>query len=373
MSFSQANNHFAVHLHQVLSKEKENVFFSPFSISTAMAMLLCAAGGQTAAELRRVLGHELAGIRKDDVAHAFEQHLSNMLQHNDAYTVSFANSMLSQKGFEIKDEYKQMLFKCFKTLLLEVDFENEIKMVIDQINEWVKQKTNNMIPNFVKSLNPSTELVLLNAVYFKGTWVHQFEKRRTSPQTFYNNGIKSHAKKVEMMHLNDDEDFPFYENRTFQVLQLPYIGDEVAMMIILPREKDGIDSVEASLSSSFVEDFKEKLKMMEVKIALPRFKLEYSKSLVSCLKQLGVNLIFLSGADLSNLTDSSGLCVTEILHKTVLNVNEAGTEAAAATMVEMSRSPPSRKPEFIVDHPFMVVIYNTKNDLILFMGRINEL
>lgn len=373
MSFNQANNHLAVHLHRVLSKEKENVFFSPFSISVAMSMLLCATEGQTAAEIRGALGHDHAGIKKDDVASICEQQISNILQHDDSYTLSCANSMLSQKGFEIKDEYKQILSKCFKALMLEVDFANEIKMVINQINEWVKQKTNNMIPNFVKSLNPSSELVLLNAVYFKGTWIHQFEKNRTIPRKFYNNGIKNNAKKVETMHLNDDDDFPFYENKTLQVLQLPYIGDEVAMMILLPREKDGIDSVEASLSSSFVQEFKEKLKMMEVKIALPRFRLEYSKSLVSCFQELGVNLIFLPGAELTHLSDSSGLFVTEILHKTVLNVNEAGTEAAAVTMVEMSRSAPVRKPEFIVDHPFMLVIYNTKNDLILFMGRINEL
>lgn len=177
MSLAQANNHLAVHLHRLLSKENENIFFSPFSISVAMGMLLCAAEGETASELRTVLGHEQAGINKDDVATVFEKQMTLLLQPNDSYTLSCANSMLSQKGFDVKDEYKKILAESFKALALEVDFLRENAKAVNQINEWVKEKTNNMIPKLVQSLDTSTVLVLLNAVYFKGTWMNQFEKK----------------------------------------------------------------------------------------------------------------------------------------------------------------------------------------------------
>ena len=371
-SLTEANNYLAVHLHKLLSQEDKNVFFSPFSISVAMGMLLCAAEGVTASELRSALGHKNAGIKKKDLPSLFEQQMSILTPKDDSYILSFANSMLRQKHFQVKDEYKKIISDFFKGSIYEVDFAGETESVRKNINSWVSEKTNNMINDFLKCLDPSNVLILLNAVYFKGTWSKQFDKKDTRSGIFYNRGQKNKAKKVDMMHLTNP--FPYYKDDTYQALQLPYIGDEMAMLILLPNERDGLGPLEASLPPGFLQDLKRMLLTMKVEITFPRFKLDYEKSLIPSFKMLGVQRVF-SSAELPHLTEGSGLFVSEILHRAVLEVNEEGSEAAAVTMIALSRSisRPRRIPEFIADHPFLLVIYNTKNDLILFMARVNEL
>lgn len=371
MALAQAINHLSVNLHRLLAGEKGNVFFSPFSIASAMAMLSCGATGETAAEMSAALGYDHAEINKEDVATLFEQQMSVLLKCPDSYTLASANSMLSQKGFEVKDQYKSILTESFKALLLEVDFQTEVAKVVSQINNWVKEKTNNMIPKLVDSLDPATVIVLLNAVYFKGSWLHKFNVKCTHPQTFYNKGLQENAKEVDMMHLK--ENFPFTENESFQTLKLPYKGEELAMLILLPRAKDGLESLEGSLTPSFIRDLNKNLWNTKVDVTLPRFRLEYSKSLISCFQQLGVNRVFQQGAELGIVSDSQNLAVSDIFHKAVLEVNEEGSEAAAATMVSVMLCSISFDPEFIADHPFAFAIYDTRNDLVLFMGRVEEL
>ena len=247
----------------------------------------------------------------------------------------------------------------------------ENEKAVNKINDWVKEKTNNMIPKLLQSLDPSTVLVLLNAVYFKGTWMKQFSKEATFAQKFYNRGVEEKAKMVEMMHKKDS--FPFYEEETFQALQLPYAGEEIAMMFLLPREKNGLDKLERMFSPSFLEDLKQKLWKQKVEVSLPRFRLEYTKSLIPYFSELGVKRAFSRGAELTVASDCPDLAVSEILHKAVLEVNEEGSEAAAATMVGVMLCCLVMEPEFVADHPFAFVIYNTKTDLILFMGRVHEL
>ena len=371
MSLALANNYLAVNLHRLLAEEKGNVFFSPFSISTAMAMLLCAAEGETESEMRAALGHDHAGIKKDEISCLFEQQMPLLLTETPNYTLSNANSMLSQKGFDVKEEYKQILAKSFKALLLEVDFLNENEKTVQEINNWVKEKTNDMIPELVQSLDPATVLVLLNAVYFKGTWSEKFEKEATYPQNFYNKGADENVKEIDMMHMK--ESFPFYEDEFLQVLQLPYVGDNIAMLVLLPREKNGLESLEASLTPSFIGDMRSKLWRKKVEVSLPRFRLEYTKSLVPCFQILGINQLFNRGAELGAASDSGDLAVSEILHKAVLEVNEEGSEAAAATMACVMMCALIFDPVFTADHPFAFVIFDTTSDLILFMGRVDEL
>lgn len=336
-----------------------------------MAMLLCAAEGETASEIRSALGHDDAGIAKDDIASIFKQQLTLLSKNSDSYTLASANAMLSQRGFDIKDPYKNILAESFKAILMEADFIQENEKTTNLINEFVKEKTNNMIPKLLQSLDPSTVMVLLNVVYFKGTWMEQFKKEKTSPQAFYNKGLNQMAKDVDMMHMK--KSFPFYEDETLQVLQLPYIGEEIAMLILLPREINGLESIESSLSPSFVADLKRKLHKKKVEVSLPRFRLEYTKSLVPCFKELNVTHVFSRGAELGVASDSTDLAVSDIIHKAVLEVNEEGSEAAAATMVSVMLCSLTFDPVFCVDHPFAFVIYDTKSDMILFMGRVNEL
>lgn len=371
MGLSQVNNYLAVSMHQLLSEENGNVFFSPFSISTAMAMLLCAAEDETERELRTALGYDSASIEKDDIACIFKDQMLALAKNPDSYTLACANSMLSQKGFTIKDLYKNILVDSFKALLLEVDFQTEGMEAVKQINDWVKEKTKNMIPKLVDTLDPSTVMILMNAVYFKGSWSQKFNESLTTVQNFCNKGLEDNLKEVNMMYRK--EKYPYADNESFQALQLPYVDEEVAMLILLPHSKDGLKTVESALTPSFVRDLKQSMRKRKVEVSLPRFRLEYSKSLVSSFQRLGVDKAFKSGAELGAASDASNLVVSDILHKAVLEVNEEGSEAAAATKIAIVKRCMVYDPVFCANHPFAFIIYDTRSDLILFMGRVEEL
>ncbi|XP_035222889.1 serpin B6-like [Stegodyphus dumicola] len=370
-SLTQANNYLAVNLYKLLAKDGENIFFSPFSLSTALAMLFCAARNETSLEIRRVLGYEIANITDVSLVSAFQQLLSALEKTPDDYVISFANSLLSQKNFAIKDDYKLTLKETFKALMMEADFVSESEKIVNHINEWVKSKTNNMISQLLDSLDLSTVLIILNAVYFKGTWLNQFKKRLTRIQSFYSKGIKNNAKQVNMMHLT--ESFLYLEKESFRALLLPYKGEELAMLVLLPNSINGLEELENQLSSNFIQDIKREMCKRKVKVAFPKFQLNYTKSMKESFQSLGLERVFKDCADLSGMSDSKQLKVSEIIHKAVVVVNEEGTEAAAATAVAINCYSLSFDPQFIVDHPFTFVIYNTISNLIMFMGRVEDL
>ncbi|GFX55580.1 neuroserpin [Trichonephila clavipes] len=318
-----ANNHLGIHLYKLLAKEDRDIFFSPFSISTALAMLFCGAHNGTAEEMRNVLGYEIANIKDEELKSCFQKLVHSLENHPDSYTLVSANALVSHKEFLVKE--------------------------------------------LLDSLDPATVLVILNAVYFKGFWLHKFNEKHTFLQYFYNNGDEDNYEQVDMMHLK--ENFLYVEKESYKALELPYKGEGISMLILLPNSKDGLSNLENSLNSTFIQDLKQGMRKRKVEVALPKFRLEYSKSLKQQFQSLGMNKIFNAGAHLDGINDSKQLLVSEIVHKAVLIVNEEGSEAAAATAVVMMRCSLSMCPEFIVDHPFLFLIYNSKNNLIYFMGR----
>ncbi|CAL1301183.1 unnamed protein product [Larinioides sclopetarius] len=370
-SVAEASNHLGINLYKLLAKENTNVFFSPFSISTALAMLFCGTEDETAEEMRKVLGYEVANIKDEELKLCFQKLLEALDSNQESYTLNYANTVLSHKEFSVKEEYKSLLEAFFKALFQETDFINESEKAVKLVNEWVNEKTNNMIPKLLDSLDPSTVMIILNAVYFKGLWLHPFDERSTFLQYFYNKGDKEEYKQIDMMHLK--EKFPYVEKESYKALELPYKGDDISMLILLPNSIDGLSELENSLSSTFIQDIKQSMLKRKVEVALPKFKLEYSKSLKEKFQSLGLNRVFNRGAHLNGINDSGELLVSEIIHKAVLVVNEEGSEAAAVTAVMVMMCALAFDPEFIVDHPFMFVIYNNKNNLILFMGRVDEL
>ncbi|XP_035222893.1 leukocyte elastase inhibitor-like isoform X2 [Stegodyphus dumicola] len=370
-AFAQANNHLALNLHRQLAREGGNVFFSPFSLSIALAMLYWGTRNETAREMRHVLGYDSANITDDNLLSSFNELLSKLDRTSENYVLSYANSLLYQSGFAVKEEYKSAMNEIFRALMVEVDFTRDSEKVVKQINEWVKTKTNNMIPQLLKSLDPMTVMVILNAVYFKGAWSKPFDERFTGLQNFYNNGKRYGAKEVEMMYHR--ESFFYLEKETFKALKLPYEGGEVAMLVFLPHSRNGLRQLERQLSSTFVQDIESAMYETTVEVALPKFRLEYSKSMKKALQALGMNLVFQNGADLGGISDSKELKVSDIIHKAAVVVNEEGSEAAAVTAILVTTYSLSFDPTFIVDHPFMFVIYDTKSSHILFMGKVREL
>ncbi|XP_042901041.1 intracellular coagulation inhibitor 2 isoform X1 [Parasteatoda tepidariorum] len=375
LALSRAINHLGFLLYQELVKKEKNIFFSPLSLSSALSMLFCGTRGSTAKEMRQVLGFEEADISDDKVKHYFQLLLASLGKAPDSYTLSCANVVLSQKDFSVKQEFKNLLLESFKALTLEVDFARETAKVLQQANDWVKERTNGMIPQLLSVLYPDTVMVLLNAVYFKGFWQNQFRKEATKPQTFYNKGLAENAKEVQMIKLK--EPFLFAYSGTYKAIQLPYKGDEISMLILLPSDLNGLNKLENEVSSDFILNLMTKMYKQNVNVALPKFRLEYSKSMPKNFQNLGVTEIFVPGANFDGITDSRGIFVSDIIHKAVIEVNEEGSEAAAATAIVMARCAAPRRnvpvPEFIVDHPFLFLIQNTVTNMILFLGRVDEL
>lgn len=354
-------------LHRLLARGDENVFFCPFSLSSALSMLLYGVRGEAATEMRKVLGFE--NIDNDAIACIFQNFISTFEKMDD-YAISYGNALAIRKDFIIKEQYISAIEKYFKADCFQVDFANDSTAAVNRINNWIKEKTQNMITSLLDSLDSQTMMVILNAIYFKGFWMNHFQEKSTFMQYFYNDGEEDNAKLVEMMHLK--ESFLFTETENFKALKLPY-KEDIAMLILLPNARDGLKDLENQITSNFISENKKQMAKEKVEVALPKFRLDYSKNLKEYFNELGMKQIFKCGADYSGFNDSKNLVVSQILHKAVLEVNEQGCEAAAATAVVTTYRAMTFTQEFIVDHPFLFVIYNTSNDLILFMGRVKEL
>ncbi|CAL1283563.1 unnamed protein product [Larinioides sclopetarius] len=369
---AEASHRLALNLLKALAAgQPGNVCVSPLSLCNALSMLRCGARGHTASEIAEVLGLGLGGIPEQDIEASFGHLLSSSDQATSAYTLDCANAAVLRQDFPVKDDYKDILEKSFHAKLIQADFAEDLQAVVDSINKWVETKTRGMISQLLDSLDPLTVLVLLNALYFKGTWKNQFPESATHPQVFYNAGVEANAKEVDMMHLK--EEFGYAELMDYSALQLPYRGDAIAMLILLPNSLDGLEEMEKDLTPDFVRNFKEKMRKRKVRVSLPRFRIEYSKSMKETFQELGMRKAFEEGADLSGISDQADLSVSDVVHKAVVEVNEEGTVAAAATAMKIQCRRMVIEPEFIVNHPFLFTIYDTRNNANLFMGRISEL
>ncbi|GFR05841.1 leukocyte elastase inhibitor [Trichonephila clavata] len=365
---ARASHRLGLNLLRALAQEDPgNIFVSPFSIANALATLLFGARDETASEINQVL--EFQDISEENLMNSFDLLLSSLEKSSESYTVECANAAAVQEDFCVKDEFRKVLEESFHAALFQENFAEE--KAVAHINDWIKDKTHGMISHFLDSLAPTIIMVLLNAVYFKGTWEHQFQKSDTRLQRFYNNGDEDSPKEVEMMHLK--EEFFYFENETYQALMLPYQGEDIVMLILLPRSKQGLAELENQLPHTFYEDLLEEMEEMKIKVALPRFRVEYCKSLKESLQFLGMRRAFGADANLSAINECHDLHVSDVLHKAVIEVNEEGSEAAAATAVLIEARMMLMEPEFIVDHPFLFSIYNPRSNLNLFTGRIVEL
>ncbi|GFS72858.1 serpin B6 [Nephila pilipes] len=367
---AQASHRLGLNLLRALAQEDSgNIFISSFSLANALAMLFCGAREETAVEVNHVL--EFQDISEDNLTASFDLLLSSLEKSSESYTLECANAAIVQENFPVRDDYRKVLEESFHAILFQENFAKGMELAVANLNNWVKDKTHGMIGHLLDSLDPMTVMILLNAVYFKGTWEHQFEKRATYLQRFYNNGDEDNPKEVNMMHLK--EKFNYVEKETYQALQLPYKGEDIVMLILLPYSKHGLEELANQLPSTFVEDLRKEMREVKIKVALPKFRIEYSKSLKGSLKALGMRRAFEAGANLSGINDCLDLFVSDVLHKAVIEVNEEGSEAAAVTAVMIQCRMMMMEPEFTVDHPFLFTIYNTKSNLSLFTGRIVEL
>lgn len=367
-----ANNAFAIHLLKVLpSLPNENVFFSPYSLSTALGMVLVGARGATLEELNQALGYNALSLNGSDVQEAFA-HQNNRLQaHAPQAGLEVANSAAIQQGYQVLDSYYAILNHTFNAHVFNVDFQGNGQQAVDTINEWVKQATHNKIDKlFNEPLDTDTRLVLMNAIVFKGFWERQFDPRATAKRVFYNGGIQGNE--VDTMLLQHNAKRGFSEELQSKLLELPYRDSDFSMVIVLPEQRDGADAVKQVLTIEKLNLAIASLSKLPVAVSLPKFKLDKLNPLKSNLTHLGLRKIF-ADADLSGITDNRQLYVSDVVQRAVVEVNEEGTEAAAVTgAVAVNRIGIDAFP-FIVDHPFLFFIRDRKTNEIFFAGQVNYL
>uniref|UniRef100_A0A4W2GCS9 Serpin B4-like n=1 Tax=Bos indicus x Bos taurus TaxID=30522 RepID=A0A4W2GCS9_BOBOX len=388
-SLSEAIIHLAIDLfHQIRKSEKENIFLSPLSISSALAMTYLGARENTASQMQKVLhfnkiaentrgGAAKEHVEKPGNVHQhFQKLLTELKKSTDAYELSVANRLYREKEFRFLQEYMDNVQKFYLASVESADFKNAAEESRKMINSWVESQTNGKIKDlFPKdSLDSSTALVLVNAVYFKGQWNQKFKEEHTAEEKFWLN--KDTSKPVQMMKQTNSFKFVSLEDVQAKILEIPYKGEELSMMVLLPNEVDGLQKLEDQLTAEKLIAWTSPQNMwkQQVDLYLPRFKVEESYDLVPTLKALGmVDAFIFRVANFSGMNGSRDLAVSKVFHKSFVEVTEEGTEAAAATGVGVAvlTSLPIRE-SFRCDHPFLFLIKHIKTNSILFGGRVSS-
>ncbi|XP_074908470.1 serpin B6-like isoform X1 [Buteo buteo] len=373
-SLCAANTTFALDLLRKLCENRSgrNLFFSPFSISSALSMILLGSKGNTEAQIAKVLSLNKA----KDAHNGYQSLLAKINDPNTKYILKTANRLYGEKTFEFLSSFIELSQKFYHAGLEQTDFIQAWEDSRKQINGWVEERTEGKIQNLLAEgiLNSLTRLVLVNAIYFKGSWEKQFNKERTAEMPFQIN--EKETKPVQMMFKKDKFNMTYIGDFQTKILELPYVGNELSMIILLPDAiqdgSTGLESLERELTYEKLIDWinPEMMDCTEVRVSLPRFKLEEDYDLKPLLSSMGMPDAFdLGKADFSGISAGNELVLSEVVHKSFVEVNEEGTEAAAATAGVMMMRCAMIVPEFTADHPFLFFIRHNKTSSILFCGR----
>lgn len=367
----KGNNTFALQLYAQLRGREGNLFLSPYSISTALAMTYAGSRGQTAEQMATTL-HVSPDVEKVSAAMAALNRDITAGGRAQGYELYTANALWGQKGHRFLPGFVTLLQTHYGAAAKQLDFRQATEQARQTINAWVEKQTKDKIKDLVPpgTLDSATRLVLTNAIYFKGNWAKPFKKDSTRNEDFR---ITAEQKvPVSMMHQTGD--FKYLEEKEFQALETPYAGDRLAMVILLPRKVDGLPEVEQTLTTETLTDRLGKLHQMQVQVALPKYQLTAAFQLTDALSRMGMSLAFHAGqADFSGMDGEHDLFLSAVVHKAFVDVNEAGTEAAAATGAVMGlAAAPLQRPIFRADHPFLFLIRDVRSGSILFLGRLSH-
>ncbi|XP_038626410.1 serpin B6-like [Tachyglossus aculeatus] len=370
-ALSAASSTFALNLLKTLGEKDplQNVIYSPMSITSALAMLLMGAKGDTAAQLAQVLA-----LNQDGEFHRdFQSLLTEINKSGTQYVLKTANRLFGEKNYDFLSSFKEDCLKFYNAELEQVNFAQASEESREHINAWVEGKTEGKISELLSagSIDPLTRLVLVNALYFKGKWDKEFNKEHTHERSFKIS--KTKEKPVQMMYKKATFKITFIGNLSTQILELPYVAEELSMLIMLPNEDTDLSTVEKELSYEKFVDWTnpDMMDSTEVEVSLPRFKLQENYDLKSVLSRLGMSDAFEEGrANFTGMSSRGDLALSTVVHQSFVEVNEEGTEAAAATGAVMMMRCARRSPRFIADHPFLFFIRHNETNSILFCGRV---
>nr|QNV48479.1 serpin 4 [Rhipicephalus haemaphysaloides] len=374
---ARAHNQFAVNLLKELASKNpsSNVFFSPTSIAAAFGMAYAGARGGSEAELNSVFGHTDVGLTdRSRVLAAYKNLLE--LSTSPNVTLDVANMVLAQDRFPISDSYKQQLREIFDADVKSANFHEDGPRVAAEVNAWVRGKTRGKISSILpEGQQLDIVLFILNAVYFKGTWVTKFDAHRTINKPFLNLGTTEVSKPA--MHLRARFPYARVEPLHASALEIPYEGDRFTMVVLLPDNATGLAAVTNGLSLAALEDVGSRLSFRDVILQLPKFDMSLSYGLIPAMRAIGLNSVFGGSADFSGISEAVPLVISDAVHKAAVEVNEEGTVATAVTglgFVPLSAHYNPPPPiEFTVDHPFIFYIRDRSTNRVLFIGKVNTL
>ena len=367
------NSAFGFDLYQALREEDGNLFFSPYSISLALAMTYAGARGETAQQMADTLHFILSQDRLHPAFNSLDIELSQRGEgakgkDGEGFRLNIVNAIWGQEGYKFLSEFLDVLAENYGAGLRPLDFANAPEESRITINNWVSDQTEGRIEDLIPQglLDALTRLVLTNAIYFNAAWQHPFNEDMTEDGPFY----LLDGGEVTVPMMKQTESFSYAEGDGYQAIELPYDGRELSMVILLPRAGQ-FETFEDSLDAQRVDAILKDVEPRRVALTMPRFEFESSFSLKEALAAMGMPVAFSGSADFSGMTGNRDLFIADVIHKAFVSVDEAGTEAAAATAVVMELTAlPGTPVEVTLDRPFVFLIHDIETGAILFVGRV---
>jgi serpin B len=375
---AEGNTRFALDLYQQIRTGSGNLFYSPYSISAALAMTYAGAEGETAGEMADVLHFDLESLKLHPAFNALDQQLTAlgeieiMEEQGEPFQLNIANAIWGQKEFHFEEDFLDILAQNYGAGLRLLDYIQKPEESRQTINDWVSDQTEERIQDLIPqgAIDSDTRLVLSNAIYFIATWLEPFEEDLTEDGNFY--GLDGAEISAQMMRHATDPSFGYLQGNGFQAVELPYIGGQISMLVLVP-DRGEFSEFEENLTYDQLVQIIDRMEYSPVLLRFPKFEFESEISLAQTLAVMGMPSAFDRRADFSGMTGSKDLFISDVFHKAFVSVDEEGTEAAAATAVVMKMtSAPLNPIELTVDRPFIFLIREHETNTILFMGRVVE-
>ena len=368
MELLEADNEFGLELFKEVMKEAEageNIMISPLSVALALGMTYNGSAGATREAMESTL--KLEGFTEEEINNGYKSIIDQLLDLDPKVIMEIANSIWYREGFEVEDEFINTNKEHFYAEIRELDFNRTD--AVDIINRWVSDNTNELIDEIIKEISPETVMFLINAIYFKGTWTYEFDPEETQMRPFYT----EQGSEMSADAMRQETELNYFSNDQLKLVELPYGDEKYSMLAILPSGDYTCADIRAQLNNSNLNSWTGQFNKTNVLVQLPKFKFETFKKLKDPLTEMGMGVAFSGSADFTRINSAGGLLISEVLHKTFIDVNEEGTEAAAVTAVVIeltSIDPGQQSVQFIAEKPFLFLIRENISESILFIGQV---
>lgn len=378
-TLTEDNAEFAYDLYdEIKQSESGNFFYSPHSISSALAMTYAGAEGTSESEMKSALEFTQPeadlhpAFNRLDLTLEQRANQSGNSKSGSPFDLNIANSIWGQRGFDFKQPFLDTLAKHYGAGLRVLNFQEQPDAARNTINRWVENQTDDNIKDLMpkSSITPDTRLVLTNAIYFKASWAHKFDENQTRQAQF--NTLSGQNVSVDMMSLRQQNGLAYTAGSNWQAVELPYVGDEVSMVLIVP-DAGAFNQVEQQLSGTWINSIFDDLSGEPVDLDMPKFDIETKFSVKKMLQALGMEQPFAPGAaNFSGMADDPRLFIQDAIHQSFVSVDEKGTEAAAATGVSMGVTSVPKYKSLTIDRPFIFAIHDRQSDAVIFTGRVTD-